>query len=1057
MKWFRDLSLRIRLLAFFLVVGIVPFAVSGFIAATSSSAALEEQIFDSLTAVRQVKKERLESYFAARKGDVSVLANTVSAMKNEGFSKLEAIQALQKIQLEDYFDTRFKLMADVQQNIRFTEGVKLFSAAFKQGIKSEAYRALSSTKEKGFKTFLVQSGFYDLFLIDAEGNVVYSVAKESDFGVNIKTGALKTSGIGRVFTKSRTQIVIEDFSWYEPSKAQAAFLATPLTDNSGRYIGSVVFQISADPINKITQQRSGLGQTAESYLVGRSSDNKNSLRSKRLLKKGGVGDEELGADVNSVLDGDQGRITKSGGTGILKISVYTPLEIPGLKWGIISSATMEEVVVPKIKGEEEDYLVKYKKAYGYNDLFLIDPSGFIFYTTDHDLEYRTNILTGIYSSTNLGKLIGQINKSKTFGFADFKLYAPSNNYPAAFVAQPVVKDGKVELIVVLKLSIKKINEVMQQRAGMGETGESYLVGSDNLMRSDSVFDKTHKVKASFENPNNGSVKTKAFKEALAGNDGAIRIDNYRGVSVLSSYTQLKVFNTTWALIAEIDEDEALSSVTALRRYMMILGLIVGVLIVAFALYVAKSIANPIVNMANTITKIAENRDLTLDVPVESDDEIGHMSVAFNNMMHIIHEAFKTVNESAFKVADGAENVARRAAANRERAQSELVRAHESVDIISEMGGTARQVSQASEAQKMAAETSTITITRLLDSVSKVSELAATQNKEATETMVRVSEMGQIGTKVVATAREQGAMVARVSSAVASITGAVENMNKAVGQATEHGKASLIAAEEGRKSVSSTVEGMQAIADSSEQISDIIGVITEIAEQTNLLALNAAIEAARAGAHGKGFAVVADEVGKLAQRSSEAAKEITQLIKDSSERVADGSKLTDESQQSLIKIDEGGRDNMRAIDEIERTADVLAQGTEQVQGLMKELNVLAEQIAGMAGEQGERREVAEKALLLLLEESNRITELVGEANKGANEIGTEMNSIVSRTEEMSTMTDQQAKRSAKVVNISNSSAQAAEQTVEGAGTVVKITEGLQDLSKDLTTQVENFKI
>ena len=112
---------------------------------------------------------------------------------------------------------------------------------------------------------------------------------------------------------------------------------------------------------------------------------------------------------------------------------------------------------------------------------------------------------------------------------------------------------------------------------------------------------------------------------------------------------------------------------------------------------------------------------------------------------------------------------------------------------------------------------------------------------------------------------------------------------------------------------------------------------------------------------------------------------------------------------------------------------------------------------MAGEQGKRREVAEKALLLLLEESTHITQLVDEANKGANEIGKEMTGIVARTGDMSIMTSQQAKRSAKVVNISNSSAKAAEQTVNGAGTVVKITGGLQDLSHKLMTQVKQFKI
>ena len=133
--------------------------------------------------------------------------------------------------------------------------------------------------------------------------------------------------------------------------------------------------------------------------------------------------------------------------------------------------------------------------------------------------------------------------------------------------------------------------------------------------------------------------------------------------------------------------------------------------------------------------------------------------------------------------------------------------------------------------------------------------------------------------------------------------------------------------------------MQAIKDSSAQIGDIISVITDIAEQTNLLALNAAIEAARAGVHGKGFAVVADEVGKLAQRSSEAAKGITQLIKDSTSKVEEGTRLTDRSQDALRKIAKGGEINMLAIEEIGRSADLLAENSRQVNTLVEDLRVI----------------------------------------------------------------------------------------------------------------------
>ena len=486
--------------------------------------------------------------------------------------------------------------------------------------------------------------------------------------------------------------------------------------------------------------------------------------------------------------------------------------------------------------------------------------------------------------------------------------------------------------------------------------------------------------------------------------------------------------------------------------------IAGILItIALLMMVNSVIINPIIRVADTVRTIATERDLTHTVPVESRDEIGMMSGALNDMIKVIHSAFEVVSEAATSVDSGANDVAGRAAANRSRAQQEHIRAQQSSEVIGEMGATAGKVRAATEAQQNAAVESQARVAELLEKMKKVADTTVASDQEVQQTLDRVGEMGQTGAKVVASAQSQEQMVDRVTNSIEDMVSSVNEMQNAVNQATEFGKTSLDAAEEGHSSVSATVKGMRSISESSEQISEIIDVITEIAEQTNLLALNAAVEAARAGAHGKGFAVVADEVGKLAQRSSEAAKEITQLIKDSSNGVAEGVRLSDMSQQALQKIDESGRVNMQAIDAISKSAQGLNDATQQVQILIEELNVVAREIGGMAGEQGERRAAAQQALDLVVDYSKSITELVGEANENVQSINTQMEGVVERSSEMNTMTGEQAVRSQKVSALSDESAEAAEQTVQGAGAVVSVTEDLQKQSQNLTEQVQQFKI
>lgn len=185
--------------------------------------------------------------------------------------------------------------------------------------------------------------------------------------------------------------------------------------------------------------------------------------------------------------------------------------------------------------------------------------------------------------------------------------------------------------------------------------------------------------------------------------------------------------------------------------------------------------------------------------------------------------------------------------------------------------------------------------------------AANQQNEGARTIAESSANLSEG------AQSQAASVEEITASVEQLIVSVEVISKNAADSKAQADGTVALAKGGGATVAEAVNSMRLIQKSSEQINDIIQVISEIASQTNLLALNAAIEAARAGEHGLGFAVVADEVRKLAERSSEAAKEITQLIKESSRRVIEGANLSEKVGESLRSI----------VDAVDKTAAGIA--------------------------------------------------------------------------------------------------------------------------------------
>ncbi len=478
----------------------------------------------------------------------------------------------------------------------------------------------------------------------------------------------------------------------------------------------------------------------------------------------------------------------------------------------------------KTHGKYHPWMRDMLQARDYYDIFLFDNAGNLVYTVFKELDYATNLKSGKYKDTGLGRVFQSSAAAAAgkFVFDDFKPYSPSHGAPASFIAAPVFKsDGTRVGVLAFQMPISRINNVMQANDGLGETGETYIVGEDFLMRNDSRFSEESTILKV-------RVDTTTVTLALAGNTGVDTTSDYHGVSVLSAYLPMEFMGTKWAVMAEMSAAEVSAPVKELAIWLTVITFGIIVLSAIFGLFFGRGITRPLGRITEVMAEISAGNLDTVIPPMNSNNVFGRITKALSNFKDQLVENQRLAEEKEQE-----------------------------------------QLEQAARAQQIEAWSSEFDskANAALESVSTVIVEMQSKSDQMTDA---VNDTGNLANSV-------AGLADNTSENIATVAGAAEELSASINEIAEQVANSSTMAAKAVETAKVGDEKIQSMAQAAEKVGEVIGIINDIAEQTNLLALNATIEAARAGEAGRGFAVVANEVKNLASQTGGAIEEISSQV------------------------------------------------------------------------------------------------------------------------------------------------------------------------------------